>query len=63
MLAQGENIVVIPGSTQTKNIAENVGAGKIELSKEEKKELDDVIKNFKAKGDRYPAAMAGLSAF
>jgi aryl-alcohol dehydrogenase-like predicted oxidoreductase len=39
ILAQGDDFIVIPGTTKVKNLEENVGAAKIKLSEEEEKEI------------------------
>jgi aryl-alcohol dehydrogenase-like predicted oxidoreductase len=51
LLAKGEDIVPIPGTTKRSRLEENAGAVDIELTPEELAELDDLQP---AAGDRYP---------
>ena len=53
MLAQGEDIVPIPGTTRVKNLEENVSALDVELSDEELRDLEAVFPKGAAAGDRY----------
>ena len=53
VLAQGEDIVPIPGTTRVKNLEENVSALDIELSDEELRDLEAVFPKGAAAGDRY----------
>ncbi|KAE8229602.1 hypothetical protein CF326_g5425 [Tilletia indica] len=57
VLHKSKNVIPIPGSTKPERIAENVVGAKIELSKEDLKEIDDIIKSFNVSGARYPAGM------
>jgi aryl-alcohol dehydrogenase-like predicted oxidoreductase len=50
VLAQGDDIVPIPGTTKVKNLEENVAAAEIELSDDDLSRLDEVGV---AAGDRY----------
>jgi aryl-alcohol dehydrogenase-like predicted oxidoreductase len=52
-LAQGEDIVPIPGTTRVKNLEENVSALDVELSDEELRDLEAVFPKGAAAGDRY----------
>ena len=52
-LAQGEDIVPIPGTTRVKNLEENVSALDVELSDEELRDLEAVFPKGVAAGDRY----------
>jgi aryl-alcohol dehydrogenase-like predicted oxidoreductase len=62
VLAQGEDIVPIPGTTRPERVGENVGALDVELSKEELARLDEIAPVGVAAGTRYPAqAMALLN--
>jgi aryl-alcohol dehydrogenase-like predicted oxidoreductase len=54
VLAQGEDIVPIPGTTRVENLEENVGALEIELTDEELRDLDAVFPKGAAAGERYP---------
>jgi aryl-alcohol dehydrogenase-like predicted oxidoreductase len=53
VLAQGEDIVPIPGTTRVKNLEENVAALDFELSDEELRDLEAVFPKGAAAGDRY----------
>jgi aryl-alcohol dehydrogenase-like predicted oxidoreductase len=53
VLAQGDDIVPIPGTTKVKNLEENVAAVDIELSEQDLRRLDEVAPKGAAAGDRY----------
>ena len=53
VLAQGEAIVPIPGTTRVENLEENVAALDVELSDEELRDLEAVFPKGAAAGDRY----------
>jgi len=57
VLAQGDNIVPIPGTKKRKYLRENVAALDLELSRDELNEIDEVIPQGAAAGNRYPEAM------
>jgi aryl-alcohol dehydrogenase-like predicted oxidoreductase len=52
VLAQGEWIAPIPGTTKMNRLEENCKAADIELSVQELKELDDALSNIKIAGNR-----------
>ena len=56
VLAQGEDIIPIPGTTKLSvNLKENVEAGKIRLSPEDARAVREVADKANAtQGDRYP---------
>jgi aryl-alcohol dehydrogenase-like predicted oxidoreductase len=56
VLAQGGDIVPIPGTTTRGHLEENVAAAGISLSKDELARIDKVAPKGAAAGDRYPAA-------
>lgn len=58
LLAQGDDIIPIPGTTRTKNFDENMDALKIEFSKEDNEKIRKAISNTEVKGGRYPEAFA-----
>jgi aryl-alcohol dehydrogenase-like predicted oxidoreductase len=61
LLAQGEDVVAIPGTRRAARLDENVGATRIVLSAGEIATLSDAIPPGAASGTRYPAAgMAGV---
>jgi aryl-alcohol dehydrogenase-like predicted oxidoreductase len=54
LLAQGNDIVPIPGSRQQKNLSENVAATEITLTDSELQLIEAVIPKGIAVGTRYP---------
>ncbi len=54
VLAQGEQIVPIPGTTKTKHLQDNFGALNAQLSDEDLKQLDEILPGGAASGERYP---------
>lgn len=58
VLAQGEDIIPIPGTKRVKYLEENAKAVEVQLSKEEVAKIREAIESVGGgKGDRYPAAM------
>eukprot|EP00026_Physarum_polycephalum_P013041 Phypoly_transcript_13402.p1 GENE.Phypoly_transcript_13402~~Phypoly_transcript_13402.p1 ORF type:complete len:313 (+),score=60.05 Phypoly_transcript_13402:108-1046(+) len=55
ILAQGNDIIPIPGTTKVTRLHENLAAANIQLTHEELAEIEDVISKFEVKGTRYPA--------
>jgi aryl-alcohol dehydrogenase-like predicted oxidoreductase len=53
VLAQGDDIVPIPGTTKVKHLEENIAAVDIELSEDDLRRLDEVAPHGAASGDRY----------
>lgn len=53
LAAQGNEVISIPGTTRIKNYDENMGALKVELSKEEEKEIRDFVEKAEVAGSRY----------
>jgi aryl-alcohol dehydrogenase-like predicted oxidoreductase len=63
VLAQGEDIVPIPGTTRRDHLAENLGALEITLTSEDLERIDEVAPKGRAAGLRYPeAAMKHVNA-
>ena len=56
VLAQGEDVVPIPGTKRVKYLEENVGALDLRLSETELEQLDEMFPPGSAAGTRYPAA-------
>jgi aryl-alcohol dehydrogenase-like predicted oxidoreductase len=57
VLAQGEDVVPIPGTKHRKYLEDNVGALDLQLGQAELDELDAVFPFGAAAGERYPEAM------
>ncbi len=53
MLAQGEDIVPIPGTKRRKYLEENVKAVEVTLTPEDLQRIDEVAPKNVAAGDRY----------
>ena len=54
VLAQGEDIVPIPGTKRVRYLDENIGALDVKLTNEDLKRLDDILPPGAASGQRYP---------
>jgi aryl-alcohol dehydrogenase-like predicted oxidoreductase len=59
VLAQGREIVAIPGTKRRRYLDENLGATAISLSNEDRADIDAVFPRDAAAGTRYPEAMMG----
>ena len=57
VLAQGEDLVPIPGTKRVKYLEENVAATGVHLTLDDLKKIDEIAPKGAAVGDRYPAAM------
>ncbi len=63
VMAQGDDVVPIPGTKRVRYLEENLGAAAVELTAEDLRRLDDVAPLGAAEGTRYPEAqMATVSA-
>jgi len=60
VMAQGEDVVPIPGTKRRKYLEENAAAAEIELSPDDLAELDEVFPKNAAAGQRYPEHMMAL---
>ena len=56
MLAQGEDIVPIPGTKRHERLLENIGALSVELTDEDLVQISDAVPVGAAAGSRYPEA-------
>ncbi|MBS1811248.1 MAG: aldo/keto reductase [Acidobacteria bacterium] len=56
VMAQGKDIVPIPGTKRRKYLEENVGAIEVEIAPEELRQIDEIAPKGVAAGTRYPAA-------
>ena len=59
VLAQGKDIVPIPGTKRRKYLEENVAAAKIELTPEDLKNIEEIAPKGVAAGLRYPEHVMG----
>jgi aryl-alcohol dehydrogenase-like predicted oxidoreductase len=60
VLAQGSDIVPIPGTKRRKYLEENVAAEQVKLTKEDLRTIDEVFPLEAAAGGRYPEHMMAL---
>jgi aryl-alcohol dehydrogenase-like predicted oxidoreductase len=60
ILSQGEDFIVIPGTSKIKNLEENVGAAQVKLTKEEEKEIRTTCEKADVVGGRYPEAFSSV---
>jgi len=56
LLAQGDDVVPIPGTKRVKYLEENVGALDVTLTRDDLRRIDDVAPKGVAAGTRYPEA-------
>jgi aryl-alcohol dehydrogenase-like predicted oxidoreductase len=61
VLAQGDDIVPIPGTKRRKYLEENAGALDVELTAEDLRRIDEIAPPGVAAGSRYPPAMMALA--
>ena len=57
LMAQGEDIIPIPGTKKIKYLEENLGALSIKLTPEENAEIRAAVEKAEVHGSRYPEAM------
>jgi aryl-alcohol dehydrogenase-like predicted oxidoreductase len=60
VLAQGDDIVPIPGTKRRKYLEENIAAVDVKLTKEDLHRIDEVFPPQSAAGERYPEHMLAL---
>ena len=60
VLAQGQDIVPIPGTKRVKYLEDNMGAVKVAFTREELAEIDRLFPVGAAAGTRYPEHMMGM---
>ncbi|KAF4551767.1 Aldo-keto reductase-like protein 7 [Elsinoe fawcettii] len=58
LMAQGDDIIPIPGTTNIERLKENLGSLKIKLTEEEKTEIRKISESAEIAGGRYPEAFA-----
>ena len=59
VLAQGDDVVPIPGTKRVNYLEENLGALDLNLTSDERAQLDEIAPKGVAAGNRYPEAMMG----
>jgi aryl-alcohol dehydrogenase-like predicted oxidoreductase len=57
LLAQGDDIIPIPGTKKIKYLEENLGALDVKLTSGEEKEIRELVENAEVHGGRYPEGM------
>jgi aryl-alcohol dehydrogenase-like predicted oxidoreductase len=60
LLAQGEDIIPIPGTKRRKYLEENVGAVQVKLSADDLRRIEEAAPHGAASGQRYPVHMMNL---
>jgi aryl-alcohol dehydrogenase-like predicted oxidoreductase len=60
VLAQGNDILPIPGTKRRKYLEENVAALNVKLTKEDLRRIEEVFPPEAAAGNRYPEHMMAL---
>jgi aryl-alcohol dehydrogenase-like predicted oxidoreductase len=60
VLAQGDDIVPIPGTKRRKYLEDNAGAVNVSLSAEDRRRIEEVFPSGAAAGERYPENMMQL---
>jgi aryl-alcohol dehydrogenase-like predicted oxidoreductase len=60
LLAQGEDVLPIPGTKRRKYLEENVGALNVKLTAEDLRRIDEVAPKGVAAGARYPETMMSM---
>ena len=60
VMAQGDDIVPIPGTKRRKYLEDNAGALKVQLSRDDLNRIDEVAPRGVASGPRYPEHMMAL---
>ena len=58
LMAQGEDVIPIPGTTNIDRLKENLAALKIQVTPEESKDIRQACENADIIGERYPEQMA-----
>jgi aryl-alcohol dehydrogenase-like predicted oxidoreductase len=60
VLAQGENIIPIPGTKKRKNLEDNAGSVDVALSPEHLQQIEELLAKYPNTGDRYDEASKQL---
>ena len=61
VMAQGDDVIPIPGTRRRKYLEENVGAAEVTLDAEDLTRLDTAFPKGAAEGSRLPSDMAAAS--
>jgi len=61
LLARKPWIVPIPGTTKLARLEENIGAGTLELTREDMRDIDDAASKVKVQGERYPEPLERMT--
>jgi aryl-alcohol dehydrogenase-like predicted oxidoreductase len=59
LLAQGDDIIPIPGTKKIKYLEENLGSLEVKLTSEEEKEIRSLVEGAEVHGTRYPERLMG----
>jgi aryl-alcohol dehydrogenase-like predicted oxidoreductase len=60
LLAQGPDIIPIPGTKRRRFLEDNAGAANVKLSQEDLRKIEEVAPHGAAAGARYPEVMMAL---
>ncbi|KKY23905.1 putative aldo-keto reductase [Phaeomoniella chlamydospora] len=60
LMAQGDDIIPIPGTTNLANFKENIGSLNVKITEEEEAEIRKAVNNMTPEGERYPESFAGV---
>lgn len=60
VLAQGENIIPIPGTKRRKYLTDNAGAVDVNLTNADLQDIENLLAKYPNTGPRYPEAMAKM---
>ncbi|XP_075653892.1 perakine reductase-like [Castanea sativa] len=58
LLHQGDDVIPIPGTTQVKNLDNNIGSLEVKLTQEDLKEICDAVPINEVGGERCPATLS-----
>jgi aryl-alcohol dehydrogenase-like predicted oxidoreductase len=61
LLAQKPWIVPIPGTTKLPRLDENIGAGEVELTPDDLREIESAASKIKVEGARYPEKLEQMT--
>ena len=60
VLAQGDNIIPIPGTKKRKNLTDNAGSVDVSLSSQHLQQIEELLAKYPNTGDRYDEASKQL---